>query len=88
MLISSGRIGIFMSGFFPVMMSGLPAITLAIYHTAKKENRSRIVGALISMAFTSFVTGITEPIEFSFMFLAPILYLFHAILTGLKISMK
>ena len=76
--------GIFMSGFFPIMMFGLPAIALAIYHTAKKENRSKIAGALLSMAFTSFLTGITEPIEFSFMFLAPILYIFHAILSGIS----
>ena len=76
--------GIFMTGFFPIMMFGLPAITLAIYHTAKPENRSKIAGALVSMAFTSFLTGITEPIEFSFMFLAPMLYLVHAILTGIS----
>lgn len=76
--------GIFMSGFFPIMMFGLPAITLAIYHTSKPENRSKIAGALVSMAFTSFLTGITEPIEFSFMFLAPILYVVHMILTGIS----
>ena len=76
--------GIFMTGFFPIMMFGLPAITLAIYRTAKPENRPKIAGALISMAFTSFVTGITEPIEFSFMFLAPMLYVVHAILTGIS----
>ena len=76
--------GIFMSGFFPIMMFGLPAITLAIYHTAKPENRAKIAGALVSMAFTSFLTGITEPIEFSFMFLAPILYVIHSILTGIS----
>ena len=60
------------------------AITLAIYHTAKAENRAKVAGALASMAFTSFLTGITEPIEFSFMFLAPILYVIHAILTGIS----
>ena len=76
--------GIFMSGFFPIMMFGLPAITLAIYHTAKPENRAKIAGALASMAFTAFLTGITEPIEFSFMFLAPMLYVVHAILTGIS----
>ena len=76
--------GIFMTGFFPIMMFGLPAIALAIYNTAKVENRKKIFGALISMAFTSFLTGITEPIEFSFMFLAPILYLIHAILCGMS----
>ena len=76
--------GIFMTGFYPIMMFGLQGICLAIYHTAKKENRQKIFGALISMDFTSFLTGITEPIEFSFMFLAPILYFFHAILSGLS----
>ena len=55
-----------------------------MYKTAKIENRPKIAGALLSMALTSFLTGITEPIEFSFMFLAPILYLLHAILTGLS----
>ena len=74
--------GIFMSGGFPIFMFGLPAVALAIYHTAKPENRSKIAGALASMAFASFLTGITEPIEFSFMFLAPMLYFIHAILMG------
>ena len=76
--------GTFTAGFFPIMMFGLPAVCLAMYKTAKIENRPKIAGALLSMALTSFLTGITEPIEFSFMFLAPILYLFHAILTGLS----
>ena len=74
--------GIFMTGFFPVMMFGLPAVTLAMYRTARPENRTKIAGALASMALTSFLTGITEPLEFSFMFLAPSLYAVHAILTG------
>ena len=76
--------GGFMSGGFPVMMFGLPAVTLAIYRTAKPENRPKIKGALISMALTSFLTGITEPIEFSFMFLAPVLYFVHAFLFGVS----
>lgn len=76
--------GGFMSGGFPVMMFGLPAVALAIYRTAKPENRPKIAGALISMAFTSFLTGITEPIEFSFMFLAPVLYVVHAFLFGVS----
>lgn len=74
--------GSFMAGFFPVIMFGLPAVALAIYRTAKPENRPKIVGALMSMAFTAFLTGITEPLEFSFMFLAPALYVVHALLTG------
>lgn len=76
--------GIFMAGGFPVMMFGLPAVALAMYRTAKVENRPKIAGALASMALTSFLTGITEPIEFSFMFLAPQLYFLHAILMGLS----
>ena len=76
--------GSFMAGFFPMMMFGLPAVALAIYKTAKPENSSKIAGALMSIAFTSFLTGITEPIEFSFMFLSPALYFVHAILTGLS----
>lgn len=76
--------GTFMTGYFPIMMFGLPAVALAMYRTAKVENRPKIAGALASMALTSFLTGITEPIEFSFMFLAPQLYFLHAILTGLS----
>lgn len=75
--------GAFMTGFFPVMMFGLPAACLAMYHTARPERRKAVAGLLASMALTSFLTGITEPIEFTFMFLAPVLYGLHAILTGL-----
>ncbi len=78
--------GIFMAGFYPVMMFGLPAAALAIYTTAKKENRPAIAGMLFSVAFTSFLTGITEPIEFMFMFLAPVLFVAHALLTGLSMA--
>ena len=77
--------GNFMAGFCPVMMFGLPAAVLAMYRTARLENRPKIAGALASMALTSFLTGITEPIEFSFMFLAPQLYFLHAILMGLSL---
>jgi N-acetylglucosamine PTS system EIICBA or EIICB component len=75
--------GAFMSGFFPVMMFGLPAACLAMYHTARPERRAAVGGMLISLALTSFLTGVTEPIEFTFMFLAPGLYALHAVLTGL-----
>ena len=75
--------GAFMSGFFPVMMFGLPAACLAMYHTARPEKRAAVGGLLGSMALTTFLTGVTEPIEFSFMFLAPVLYAVHAVLTGL-----
>jgi len=74
--------GIFQAGFFPIMMFGLPAATLAMIVTAKKEKRAQVTGMLLSLALTSFLTGITEPIEFSFMFLSPVLYVVHALLTG------
>jgi PTS system N-acetylglucosamine-specific IIC component len=78
--------GAFMSGFFPVMMFGLPAACLAMYHTALPERRKAVGGLLLSMALTSFLTGVTEPIEFSFMFLAPALYALHALLTGVAMA--
>ena len=74
--------GIFMSGGFPIFIFGLPAVSLAMYRTAKPANRSKVAGALASMALAASLTGITEPIEFSFMFLAPMLYAVHAILMG------
>lgn len=74
--------GTFMSGFFPVMMFGLPAACLAMYHTALPERRRLVGGLLGSIALTSILTGVTEPIEFTFMFLAPLLYAVHALLTG------
>jgi N-acetylglucosamine PTS system EIICBA or EIICB component len=74
--------GKFMAGFFPVMMFGLPAACLAMYHTALPDRRQAVAGLLASIALTSFLTGVTEPVEFSFMFLAPALYAVHALLTG------
>ena len=74
--------GAFMAGFFPVMMFGLPAACLAMYHAALPERRRAVGGLLGSIALTSLLTGVTEPIEFTFMFLAPALYAVHAILTG------
>lgn len=79
--------GVYMAGFYPVMMFGLPAATLAMYSTAKKENKKYVAGMLFSIAFTSFLTGITEPIEFLFVFLSPALYTIHAILTGLSLAL-
>lgn len=76
--------GPFLSGFFPIMMFGLPAACLAMYAAAKKERKALIGGMLFSIGFTSFLTGITEPIEFSFMFLSPLLYVVHALLTGVS----
>ncbi|WP_321785572.1 N-acetylglucosamine-specific PTS transporter subunit IIBC [Paraburkholderia sp. J94] len=78
--------GGFMAGFFPVMMFGLPAACLAMLHEAPKEKRAMVGGLLLSMALTSFLTGVTEPIEFTFMFLAPVLYAIHAVLTGLSLA--
>lgn len=79
--------GAFMSGFFPVMMFGLPAACLAMYRCARPERRQAVGGMLLSMALTSFLTGVTEPIEFSFMFLAPLLYGIHAVLTGAAMTL-
>ena len=76
--------GVFMSGFFPVMMFGLPGACLAMYRAARPERRAAVGGLLLSIALTSFLTGVTEPIEFTFMFVAPALYLLHALLTGLS----
>ena len=76
--------GQFMTGFFPIMMFGLPAAALAMYTTAKSKNKKLIGGVLFSAALTSIITGITEPVEFAFMFVAPLLYLLHALLTGVS----
>lgn len=76
--------GTYMTGFFPIMMFGLPGAALAIIAAAKKEKRKAIAGMFIGVALTSFITGITEPIEFAFMFIAPLLYGIHALLTGLS----
>ncbi|MED0679559.1 N-acetylglucosamine-specific PTS transporter subunit IIBC [Aneurinibacillus thermoaerophilus] len=75
--------GMFMTGFFPIMMFGLPAACIAMVKEAKPEKRAFVSSVLLSAAFASFLTGVTEPIEFSFMFLAPLLFIIHAILTGL-----
>ena len=79
--------GIFMTGFFPILMFALPAACFAMLHEVKPERRKFISGILISAALTAFITGITEPIEFSFMFVAPFLYVIHAILTGTSMAL-
>ena len=79
-----GVTGQYMTGFFPVMMFGLPAGALAMYHTAKDTKKKVAASLLMAGAIASFFTGITEPLEFSFMFLAPGLYLVHAVLTGIS----
>ncbi|WCH49477.1 N-acetylglucosamine-specific PTS transporter subunit IIBC [Lysinibacillus sp. OF-1] len=78
--------GHFQAGFFPIMMFGLPAACLAMYFAAKKEKRPVVGGMFFSIALTAFLTGVTEPIEFSFMFLSPVLYGIHAVLTGIALA--
>ncbi|WP_327367656.1 PTS transporter subunit EIIC [Streptomyces sp. NBC_01217] len=79
--------GQFMTGFFPIMMFALPAACLAIVHCARPERRKVVGGMMFSLALTSFVTGVTEPIEFTFMFIAPALYAIHAVLTGVSMAL-
>ncbi|WHN66070.1 N-acetylglucosamine-specific PTS transporter subunit IIBC [Cysteiniphilum sp. QT6929] len=76
--------GAFMAGFFPIMMFGLPAACFAMYRHAHSHKQKAVAGMLFSIALTAFLTGVTEPIEYSFMFLAPVLYLIHALLTGIS----
>lgn len=80
-----GVTGMYQAGFFPIMMFGLPGAALAIYHTATAKNKEKVAGIMIAAGFASFFTGVTEPLEFSFMFLAPLLYLLHAVLTGISV---
>ncbi|WP_155354833.1 PTS transporter subunit EIIC [Acrocarpospora macrocephala] len=79
--------GSFMTGFFPVMMFGLPAAAIAIWRAAPPHRRTAVGGIMISAALVSFVTGITEPIEFAFIFVAPVLFVVHALLTGLSMAL-
>ena len=81
-----GQTGMYQAGFFPVMMFGLPGAALAMYHTAKTKKKKIAGGILLSAALCAFFTGVTEPLEFSFMFLAPGLYVAHAVLTGLSVG--
>lgn len=80
-----GVTGMYQAGYFPIMMFGLPAAALAMYHTAKTKRKKQAASLLLAAAFASFFTGVTEPLEFSFMFLAPVLYLVHAVLTGISL---
>ncbi len=79
--------GAFMTGFFPIMMFALPAAALAIYHESLPGRRRIVGGVMLSGALTSFVTGVTEPLEFAFMFVAWPLYLIHAVLTGTSMAL-
>ncbi len=79
--------GIYMAGFYPVMMFGLPALGLAMYLNTPKSKRKKVGAILAGVAFTSFLTGITEPFEFLFLFVAPVLFIAHALLTGLSLAL-
>ncbi|WP_100331306.1 glucose-specific PTS transporter subunit IIBC [Bacillus xiapuensis] len=79
--------GTFMAGKFPFMMFGLPAAALAMYHEARPEHKKYVAGIMGSAALTSFLTGITEPLEFTFLFVAPVLFAIHAVFAGLSFMM-
>jgi N-acetylglucosamine PTS system EIICBA or EIICB component len=79
--------GTFMTGFFPIMMFALPAAAIAIWHEARPEQRKIVGGIMLSTALTAFLTGITEPLEFSFLFVAWPLYVVHAVLTGTSMAL-
>lgn len=80
-----GETGRYMAGFFPIMMFGMPGAALAMYHTAKSDRKKMVGSMLLAGSISAFVTGLTEPVEFLFMFLSPLLYLIHAILTGISL---
>ena len=80
-----GVTGMYQAGFFPIMMFGLPAAGLAMVHTAKPEKKKATASLMMAAGFAAFLTGVTEPLEFAFMFLAPALYLVHAVLTGISV---
>ncbi|QGN31446.1 N-acetylglucosamine-specific PTS transporter subunit IIBC [Enterococcus casseliflavus] len=80
-----GTTGMYQAGFFPIMMFGLPGGALAMYHTAKDNKKKVVASLMIAASFAAFFTGVTEPLEFSFMFAAPVLYLVHAVLTGISL---
>jgi PTS system N-acetylglucosamine-specific IIC component len=81
-----GVTGMYQAGFFPIMMFGLPAACLAIYHTAKTKKKKQVASLMLAAGFAAFFTGVTEPVEFVFMFVAPALYVVHAALTGLSLA--
>lgn len=83
---TKGVTGMYQAGFFPIMMFGLPAAGLAMYHTAKTKRKKQVASLFLAAGFAAFFTGVTEPLEFAFMFVAPALYLVHAVLTGLSLA--
>ena len=82
---TKGITGMYQAGFFPIMMFGLLGGALAFVHTARPAQKARVASIMGAAAFASFFTGVTEPIEFAFMFVAPVLYLLHAVLTGISL---
>ncbi|MEI6897758.1 MAG: N-acetylglucosamine-specific PTS transporter subunit IIBC [Psychromonas sp.] len=80
-----GKTGMYQAGFFPIMMFGLPGAAFAIYKTARPENKEKVASIMLAASLASFFTGVTEPLEFSFMFAAPVLYIVHALLTGISV---
>ncbi len=83
--IANYTVGMYQAGFFPIMMGGLPGAALAMYQEAKPSQKQAVYGLLLGGAVASFFTGVTEPLEFSFMFAAPVLYFVHAIFTGISV---
>ncbi|MBM7692126.1 PTS system N-acetylglucosamine-specific IIC component [Peribacillus deserti] len=81
-----GITGMYQAGYFPIMMFGLPAAALAMYHTAKTKQRKQVASLMMAAGFAAFFTGVTEPLEFAFMFAAPALYVVHAVLTGFSLA--
>ncbi|MFE4813048.1 N-acetylglucosamine-specific PTS transporter subunit IIBC [Peribacillus simplex] len=81
-----GTTGMYQAGFFPVMMFGLPAAALAMYHSAKSRKKKQVASLMLAAGFASFFTGVTEPLEFAFMFVAPALFVVHALLTGISLA--
>ena len=82
---TKGITGMYQAGFFPIMMFGLLGGALAFVHTARPAQKAKVASIMGAAAFASFFTGVTEPIEFAFMFVAPVLYLLHAVLTGISL---
>lgn len=80
-----GRTGMYQAGFFPIMMFGLPGAALAIYTAASADQKEKVASIMLAASLSSFFTGVTEPLEFSFMFVAPLLYIIHALLTGISV---
>ena len=80
-----GVTGIYMAGFFPIMMFGLPAAALAMYHEALPSQKAKVGGIFLAAGIACFFTGVTEPLEFAFMFIAPVLFVIHAALTGISL---